>query len=113
MKRFIALVGAGYWGKNLLRNLYELNVLHTVCEVNKEIIDERKKTFPDVEYTSSYDEILANKEIKAVVIATPANKKRDEIQKKLKGKGIQTMIYYPVSLHQMKVFKIDVNVWED
>ena len=31
--------------------------------------------------------------------------KRDEIQKKLKEKGIQTMVYYPVSLHQMKVFK--------
>ena len=56
----------------MLRNLYELDVLHTVCEVNKEIIDERKKAFPDVRYTSSYNEILANKEIKAVVIATPA-----------------------------------------
>jgi len=31
--------------------------------------------------------------------------KRDEVQKKLKEEGIQTMIYYPVSLHQMKVFK--------
>ena len=31
--------------------------------------------------------------------------KRDEVQKKLKEKGIQTMVYYPVSLHQMKVFK--------
>ncbi len=31
--------------------------------------------------------------------------KRDEFQKKLKEKGIQTMVYYPVSLHQMKVFK--------
>ena len=70
--KFIALVGAGYWGKNLLRNLYELDVLHTVCEVNKKIINERKKAFPDVRYTTSYNEILANKEIKAVVIATPA-----------------------------------------
>ena len=31
--------------------------------------------------------------------------KRDEVQKKLKEKGIQTMVYYPVSLHQMKAFK--------
>ena len=31
--------------------------------------------------------------------------KRDEVQKKLKEEGIQTMVYYPVSLHQMKVFK--------
>jgi len=33
------------------------------------------------------------------------NKKRDEIQRKLKEKGIQTMIYYPVILPDMKVFK--------
>lgn len=83
MKRFIALVGAGYWGKNLLRNLYELDVLHTVCEVNKEIIDERKKAFPDVEYTSSYKEILANKEIRGVVIATPAATHYQKVKKTL------------------------------
>ncbi len=72
MNKFIALIGAGYWGKNLLRNLYELEVLHTVCEVNKEIVDERKKKFSDVYYTTSYQEVLANHQIKAVVIATPA-----------------------------------------
>ena len=33
------------------------------------------------------------------------NKKRDEIQRRLKEKGIQTMVYYPVTLHKMKVFK--------
>jgi len=33
------------------------------------------------------------------------NGKRDELQKELKEKSIQTMIYYPVSLHQMRVFK--------
>jgi len=32
------------------------------------------------------------------------NKKRDEIQRNLKEKGIQTMVYYPVPLHKMKVF---------
>jgi len=33
------------------------------------------------------------------------NKKRDKIQEKLKRKGIQTMVYYPVPLCKMKVFK--------
>lgn len=28
----MALVGLGYWGKNILRNLYELGVLNTVCD---------------------------------------------------------------------------------
>jgi len=82
-------------GKNLLRNLYELDVLHTVCEVNKESIDERKKAFPDVEYTSSYNEMLANKEIKGVVIATPANKKRMKFKRNLKKKAFRQWFIIP------------------
>jgi len=35
-----ALIGAGYWGKNILRALNELSVLKKVCEVNKQIIAE-------------------------------------------------------------------------
>ncbi len=33
------------------------------------------------------------------------NGKRDELQRSLKDKGIDSMVYYPVPLHQMKVFK--------
>ena len=72
MSKFIALIGAGYWGKNLLRNLYELGVLRSVCEVRKKTLAERKKDFPDISYTDSYSDILSDKKIKAVVIATPA-----------------------------------------
>ena len=32
-------------------------------------------------------------------------KDRNEIQQKLKEKGIQTMVYYPVPLHKMKIFQ--------
>ncbi|RUM50240.1 MAG: hypothetical protein DSY47_02200 [Hydrogenothermus sp.] len=41
-------------------------------------------------------------------------KDRNEIQQKLKEKGIQTMVYYPVPLHKMKVFQINgMEVFED
>ena len=33
------------------------------------------------------------------------NGKRDLLQKHLKEKGIDTMVYYPVPLHKMKVFE--------
>ncbi len=58
-------------GKNLLRNLYELNVLHSVCDCSSEIIEERKKTFLSVNYTQNFDELISNSEIRAIVIATP------------------------------------------
>jgi len=71
-KRNVALIGLGYWGKNVLRNLYELGVLHTVCDSNLNTLEERKERFPDVNYTDSPEDVAANKEIKAVAIATPA-----------------------------------------
>lgn len=72
MKKTIAMIGLGYWGKNLLRNLHELGVLHTACDVNADIISQRKKVFPDINYTTSLEEIIKNPDIKAVVIAAPA-----------------------------------------
>ena len=68
----VGLIGAGYWGKNLLRNFYELGVLEIVCETNEEIIKERKKDYPELKFTSDINEILKDEEINAVVIATPA-----------------------------------------
>ncbi len=71
-KKLIGHIGLGYWGKNILRNLYELGVLHTACDVSEELLKERKKEYPQIAFTNSYEEIIKNKEIKAVVISTPA-----------------------------------------
>jgi UDP-2-acetamido-3-amino-2,3-dideoxy-glucuronate N-acetyltransferase len=69
---FIALIGCGYWGKNILRNLYELGVLHTACDSDSSIISAHKEKFPDANYTTSFKEILNNPAVKAIAIATPA-----------------------------------------
>lgn len=70
--KFIAHIGLGYWGKNILRNLHELGTLHTACDQDLAVIEERKKQFPDVRYTTSMEDILKDPEIKAVSIAAPA-----------------------------------------
>ncbi|MCX7720173.1 MAG: Gfo/Idh/MocA family oxidoreductase [Dictyoglomus thermophilum] len=72
MDRFVGLIGLGYWGKNILRNLYELGVLHTACDFSHEVIEERKRSFPEVSYTTDFNDLLSNSEIKAIAIATPA-----------------------------------------
>ncbi|MDZ4132068.1 MAG: gfo/Idh/MocA family oxidoreductase, partial [Dethiobacteria bacterium] len=33
----IAVVGGGYWGKNLVRNFYELGALQTICDTDQAI----------------------------------------------------------------------------
>ena len=71
-KNIIAVVGSGYWGKNLIRNFNSLNSLHTVCDTNPDTLESFKSLYPNVNYTSSYTEILDNREIKGVAIAAPA-----------------------------------------
>lgn len=73
-KKCIGMIGLGHWGKNLLRNLYELNAVHSACDTDLDILEQRKKQFPEVYYTQSLSEILQNPDIKAVMIAAPAIK---------------------------------------
>ncbi len=72
MKPFVGLVGAGYWGKNILRNLHELGILHTLCDTDQTLLDGYRQKYQSIMVTTSFKEILEDKEIKAVAIATPA-----------------------------------------
>ena len=69
----IAIIGLGYWGPNLLRNFTSnksCNVL-SVCEKNTSIINKFTNEHKDIIFTTSLDEILNDKNIDAIVIATP------------------------------------------
>ncbi len=96
-KKNIALIGLGYWGKNILRNLFELGILHTACDLSTDIIEERRKAFPDIHYTSSLDEIFQSPDIKAVAIAAPAVTHYDLVKKTLMS-GKDAFVEKPLSL---------------
>jgi UDP-2-acetamido-3-amino-2,3-dideoxy-glucuronate N-acetyltransferase len=68
----VAVIGAGYWGKNLVRNFAGLGVLAAICEHHKPTLDEMAKLYPQITREESYRSILANPEINAVAIASPA-----------------------------------------
>lgn len=72
MKKNIALIGAGNWGKNHLKNLHRLEALHSVLELNEKIVETRKKDFPEVNYVKEDSSIMDNPDIRGVVIAAPA-----------------------------------------
>ncbi len=69
---FTGLIGLGYWGKNILRNLHELGLLHTACDSNAATLDQWQSQFPDVNFTARYEDLLQSPDVKAIVIATPA-----------------------------------------
>jgi UDP-2-acetamido-3-amino-2,3-dideoxy-glucuronate N-acetyltransferase len=72
MDRNIAVVGCGYWGKNLVRNFAELGALHTICDSSPEASSKIAPLYPNVKKETSLETVLANKEIQGVVISSPA-----------------------------------------
>lgn len=72
MRRNLALLGAGYWGKNLARNFYRLGALHTICDTNEALLDTYQASYPDVQLTTNFKSVLENPDIQSIVIAAPA-----------------------------------------
>ncbi len=68
----IAVVGCGYWGKNLVRNYAELGALHTISDVDEKRLDSFRSQYPGVRTTPNFSDLLKNERIKGVAIATPA-----------------------------------------
>lgn len=69
----IALIGAGYWGKNLLRNLHALNALAAFCETDEGARATHAAAYPSARACASLDEVLDDPGIDGVMIATPAS----------------------------------------
>ncbi len=68
----IAVIGSGYWGKNLVRNFDHLGSLKLICDKNETVLDDFKKKYPDVETCLALNHVLSEEDIRGLVIATPA-----------------------------------------
>jgi len=73
MKKFIGVIGGGYWGKNLVRNFHELGVLHSVCDTDPALLEDLQTKYAGIGTKRSSAELLANPEITAVAVAAPAS----------------------------------------
>lgn len=72
MSAKIAVIGSGYWGKNLVRNFFELGYLHCVCESHADLLEGVKQKYPSVQTCADYSKVLEDPAIQGVAIATPA-----------------------------------------
>ncbi len=68
----IAVIGCGYWGKNLVRVFSELGVLHSVCDTDVSRHNAVAYSGEPPAFTDNLEDVLANEEIRAVAVATPA-----------------------------------------
>src|SRR4051794_19437276 len=70
----IAVIGAGYWGPNLVRNAQATPGLRLeyLCDLNEARAREVLGQYTTVRVSTSLDEVLADPQVQAVAIATPA-----------------------------------------
>jgi len=68
----VAVVGVGYWGKNLVRNFHELGSLAALCDADPSLEERYKGQYSGVIFFTDYKSVLADPSIKAVALATPA-----------------------------------------
>ena len=68
----LALVGVGYWGKNLARNFYALGALHTICDTDAPTLDTYGADFSGVRKTTRFEDVLEDSAITKIAIAAPA-----------------------------------------
>jgi predicted dehydrogenase len=93
----IAVIGCGYWGKNLARNFAQLRALRWISDTNDVALKQQSKLYPEVRITRRFEEILEDELIHGVVIATPAAAHYSHAREALlKGKDV--FVEKPLSL---------------
>jgi predicted dehydrogenase len=69
----VAVLGVGYWGPNLIRNLHELPAVDRIiaCDLVPSRLEPLSRRFPSVVTTTHHEELLADPAVDAIVVATP------------------------------------------
>ncbi len=69
----IAVIGTGMWGKNIVRNFYNLNSLKTVCDLDMEHLKKVTEGYEGITLTSDFNDIINDSEITGVAVVTPSH----------------------------------------
>lgn len=92
------VVGTGYWGKNIVRNLDELGALFGICDEDPSTLEQFSDQYPDIETFSSLDDALQEDQIENVAIATPAETHADIVHECLDA-GKHVFVEKPLALN--------------
>ena len=95
-KRNVAVVGCGYWGKNLVRNFYQLGALAAVVDATESGRKKAEEIAPGVPVYDSISPVLAS-DVAGIVIATPAET-HYELAKQALDAGKDVFVEKPMTL---------------
>ncbi len=101
----VAVIGTGFWGKNHVREYCNMGHDVVACDLNKESLEEIKKAFPVKHATTSIEEVLKDREIRAVSICVP-NQFHFETAKKAIAAGKNVLLEKPMTLDSKQCKKL-------
>jgi UDP-2-acetamido-3-amino-2,3-dideoxy-glucuronate N-acetyltransferase len=101
----IAVIGSGYWGKNLVRNYHNLGALRVICDQDEIKLSSFKKKYTDVEVSSEFNKVLRCENIQAVVIATPAET-HFELARQALLAGKHAFVEKPLTLDENDAYEL-------
>jgi len=96
MKPNICVIGAGYWGKNLVRVLHEMGCLYGVCDIDFKKLEKLRSEYEFKVFTSLKD-ALNDEEIDGYVIAVPPSS-LDRVAIEVLKRGKHAFVEKPLSL---------------
>ncbi len=95
----VAVVGAGGWGKNHVRNFATMpsSELRYVCDRSDAVRTATSIQYPSVRCVEDFDDVLADAHVKAVVVATDAPSHHDVALRALRA-GKDVLVEKPLAL---------------
>lgn len=69
----VAIIGAGYWGPNFIRNLSTISSaqIRYICDLDKKRLKKINQNYPSIKTTTKFQDVLKDKKVEGVIIATP------------------------------------------
>jgi predicted dehydrogenase len=94
----IGVAGLGHWGPNLARNFDELTELTWLCDLDASLLKRFSKRHPQARLTMSFEDLLADESVDAVVVATPVVT-HYELARQALAVGKHVFVEKPMALH--------------
>jgi len=95
----IGIIGCGHWGSNHIRifNALEGAKVRACCDLSASRLGVLRKLYPDIDFTSDINKVIEDKEIDAVVVATPTATHFNVVKSAL-NKGKHVLCEKPLSI---------------
>ena len=109
-KLSIAVIGSGYWGKNLVRVFSELGALHTVCDADSSRFATLKISGAPPAFVGKLEDVLDNPAIRGVAIATPAVTHYNIVKRCIES-GKDVFVEKPLALNASEGEALVASLW--